>query len=226
MKSFDIVKSGKYIYIGISVAVAIAAIIIVLTSNNPVVQTSQTPTTGISAYTLEISYETVNSDLRNILRSQQINMSNPLRFSTQANINQYCDFLSNKTKQAMIEYCTSTELKDRQGNFLGDINMVGSGMAPVLVITALQSDSSLSNYNDIKTVFGDVVNETICQCWDKEKPGGYASLSAMMDAQRDFHLKGNQSSSTTHGVPLGGIHFEIDITTTNQGYVWKLLVAK
>ena len=218
-------KSKKYVYVGIVAAVAIVSTIIVLTHSNPP-QTEQTSPTGISAYTLEISYETVNSDLRNTLKSQQINMSNPLRFSTQANINQYCDFLSNKTKQAMIEYCTSTELKDGQGNFLGDINMIGSDIAPVLVIVALQSDHSLSNYNDIKTVFGDVVNETICQCWDKEKPGGYSTLSSMIDAQRDFQMKGNQSSSTTHGVPLGGIHFEIDITTTNQGYVWKLLVAK
>ncbi|MGI0073873.1 MAG: hypothetical protein ACREA3_08680 [Nitrosotalea sp.] len=216
-------KSKKYAYVGIA-AVAIAVIIVLTQFNTP--QTTQTTPTGISAYTLEISYETVNSDLTSTLINQHINMSKPLKFSTPADINQYCNFLSNQTKQAMIEYCTSTELKDAHGGFLGNINMIGSVTAPVLVIAALQSDPSFSNYNDIKTVFEDVVNETICQCWDKTKPGGYSSLSAMMDAQRNFQVKGNQPTSTSHAVPLGGVHFEIDITTNSQGYVWKLLVAK
>lgn len=218
-------KSKKYVYVGIAVAAGIVAVIVVLTQSN-MQQTGQSPPAGISAYTLEISYEGVNSDLRGTLLHQQINMSKPLKLSTQTDINRYCNFLSNQTKQAMIEYCTSTELKDFHGNFLGNINMVGSDIAPVLVIVAIQSDPLLSNYNDIKTVFGDVVNETICQCWDKEKPGGYATLSALMDAQREFHLKGNQPNSTTKGIPLGGVHFEIEITTNDNGYVWKLLIAK
>lgn len=218
-------KSKKYAYVGIAAAAGIVAVIVVLAQSN-MQQTGQSPPAGISAYTLEISYEGVNSDLRGTLLHQQINMSKPLKLSTQTDINRYCNFLSNQTKQAMIEYCTSTELKDLHGNFLGNINMVGSDIAPVLVIVAIQSDPLLSNYNDIKTVFGDVVNETICQCWDKEKPGGYATLSALMDAQREFHLKGNQPNSTTKGIPLGGVHFEIEITTNDNGYVWKLLIAK
>ena len=218
-------KSRKYAYVGIAVA-AIAIAIIVLYPYFNSLPTEQSTPTGISAYTLEISYETVNLDLKNILIHQQINMSSPLKFSTTANINQYCNFLSNQTKQAMIEYCTSTELKDESGNFLGDFNMIGSNTAPVLVIAAIQSDPVFSNYNKVKTVFGDVVNETICQCWDKSKPGGYATLSDMMDALRTFHLNGKQPNSTTHAVPLGGVHFEIELTTNSNGYVWKLLVAK
>jgi hypothetical protein len=218
---------SKYVYAGIAAAVGIAAVIFILTQFN-MPQTGQSPSqpAGISAYTLELSYEGVNSDLRSTLIQQQINMSKPLKFSTQADITRYCNFLTNQTKQAMIEYCTSTELRDARGNFLGNINMVGSDIAPALIITALQSDSLFSNYNYIKTVFSDVVNETVCQCWDKEKPGGYSTLSALMDAQRDFQLKGKQPNSTTHGIPLGGVHFEIEITTNSNGYVWKLLIAK
>jgi len=218
-------KSKKYAYAGIVVA-AIAIAIVVLYPYFNSSPTEQSTPTGISAYTLEISYETVNSDLKNTLIHQQINMSSPLKFSTTANINQYCNFLSNQTKQAMIEYCTSTELKDVNGNFLGDVNMIGSNTAPVLVIAAIQSDPVFSNYDKVKTVFGDVINETICQCWSNSKPGGYATLSDMTDALRTFHLNGKQPNSTTHAVPLGGVHFEIELTTNSNGYVWKLLVAK
>jgi hypothetical protein len=219
------VKSKKYVYVGIAVTVVVVAVLLVLTQSNTL-QVQQSTPTGISAYTLELSYEGVNSDLRSTLSNQQINMSKPLKFFTQADLTQYCNFLSNKTKQAMIEYCTSTELKDFHGAFLGNINMIGSTLAPVLIIAALQTDPLFSNYDEIKTAFGDVVNETICQCWDKERPGSYPTLSSMMDALRAFHVNGTKPDSTTHGVPLGGVHFEIEITTNDKGYVWKLLVAK
>jgi hypothetical protein len=219
------VKSKKYAYIGIAAAASVAAVVVFLTQFN-VVQTGPSGPTGISAYTLDFTYAEANSDLKSTLISQNINMSKPLKFSAQSDINQYCDFLSNQTKQAMIEYCTSTEIKDEHDNFLGNVNMIGSTLSPVLVIAAAQSDPLFSNYNDVKILFGDVVNETICQCWATEKPGNYTQLSDMMDALRDFHLKGKSPNSTTHGVPLGGKHFEIELTTNSQGYLWKLLVAK
>jgi len=216
------VKSKKYAYIGIAAAgVAVAVIFLTQFNTSPTVTTA-----GISAYTLDFTYETANSDLRNTLISQNINMSKPLKFSTPDYINRYCNFLSNQTKQAMIEYCTSTEIKDKHANFLGNVNMVGSTIAPVLVIATALSDPTFNNYNDVKTLFNDVMNETVCQCWAKEKPGGYSTLSDMMGALRDFHLKGKEPNSTTHGIPLGGKHFEIELSTTTQGYLWKLLVAK
>ncbi len=217
--------SKKYAYVGIAAAVGIAAVVILFTQLNvrPAVSNSQT---DISAYTLDYTYEEVNSNLKNTLMTQNINMSNPLKFSTPNYVNQYCNFLSNQTKQAMIEYCTSTEIKDEHANFLGNLNMIGSSSAPVLVIATAQSDPLSSNYVDIKTLFNDVINETVCHCWDKQKPGGYPTLSDMMDALRDFHLKGKEPNSTTHGIPLGDKHFEIELSTNSQGYLWKLLVAK
>jgi hypothetical protein len=218
------VKSKKFAYIGIA-ATGIVVVVVFFTQFNTM-QTGSNVSSEISAYTLDLTYAEVNSDLKSSLIAQHINMSKPLEFSTPSEIHQYCNFLSNKTKQSMIEHCTSTELKDEHNNFLGNVNMVGSSLSPVLVIAAAQSDPIFSNYNDIKILFGDVVNETICQCWAKEKPGGYSTLSNMMDALRDFHLKGKEPDSTTRGIPLSGKHFEIELTTNNQGYLWKLLVAK
>lgn len=217
-------KSKKYAYIGIATA-GIVVVVVFFTQFN-IMQTGSNVQSGISAYTLDFTYAEINSNLKSSLIEQHINMSKPLEFSTPSDIRQYCNFLSNQTKQSMIEHCTSTELKDEHNNFLGNINMVGSSLSPVLVIAAAQSDPIFSNYNDIKILFGDVVNETICQCWAKEKPGGYSTLSDMMNALRDFHLKGKEPNSTTRGIPLSGKHFEIELTTNNQGYLWKLLVAK
>ncbi len=211
----------KYLYAGIAAAAAIVAILVFFIQFNNVPHEQQTN----PAIYLDFSYEEANSNLKSTLESQHINMSHPLRFSSQADIAQYCNFLSDPKKQALVQYCTSSELRDSVG-FLGDINMVGSPETPGLVIAALQSNPMLGNYDEVKTVFGDVINETICQCWDKEKPGGYATLSDMLDALRDFHINGKKPDSTTHSVPLENKHFEIELTTNQNGYLWKLLVAR
>jgi len=189
------VKSKKYVYVGIAAAASIAAAVVFFTQFN-MAPTEPSAPLGLSAYTLDFTYAEVNSDLKNTLIDQNINMSKPVKFSTPSDINQYCNFLTNQTRQAMIEYCTSTEIKDEHGNFLGNLNMIGSPLTPVMVITAAQSDPMFSNYKDIKILFGDVVNETICQCWATETPGNYTTLSSMMDALRDFHVKGKEPDST------------------------------
>ncbi|MDE1862450.1 MAG: hypothetical protein KGI33_06020 [Thaumarchaeota archaeon] len=219
-------KQKKYIYAGIVAAAAIAAVLIITQFGTTTTVNTGTGPSDLSPYLLDYTYETVNSDLRDTLKGQGINMSKPLTFQTPSEINQYCNFLSNKTKQAMIVRCTSTEIKDENSQFLGNLNMVGAPIAPVLVVATAQTDPMFGNYKDIKLLFGDVINETVCHCWAKEKPGGYGTISAMMDALRDFHLKGKKPNSTTQGVPLEGKHFEIELTTNPQGYLWKLLVAK
>jgi len=221
-------RQKKFLYVGIGGAAAIAAIISVLVilpamSNQ---STDNTDQSQISPLDLDFTYEEANSNLKTTLLSHEINMSRPLQFSSQTDINQYCNFFSDQKKQALVKFCTSTVLQNKNRNFLGNINMVGSTRAPGLVIVAIQSNPVMSNLNDVKTIFGVVINETTCDCWGKEKPRGYATLSDMIDAFRDFHIAGKRPNTTTQSVPLGSEHFEIELTTNQSGYVWKLLVAR
>ena len=221
-------RQKKLLYAGIGGAAAIAAIIVVIVVlpniSNPA--TDNSDQSQISPLDLDFTYDEANSNLRTSLHSDEINMSRPLQFFSQTDINQYCHFFSDDKKQALVKFCTSTELKDKNGNFLGNINMVGSTRAPGLVIAAVQTDPTLSTLNDVKTIFGAVINETTCDCWDKEKPRGYATLSDMIDAFRDFHIAGKKPNSTSQSVPLGSEHFELELTTNQNGYLWKLLVAR
>jgi hypothetical protein len=218
------VKSKKYVYLGIFGA-AIAAVIIVITQFNilPVVN-QDNQQSGQVAF-LDFSYDEANSDIKSALVTYHINMTKPIRLSSQTDVRQYCNFLTDPKKQALVTYCTSTELKDNQG-FLGNVNMVGSPDVPGLVVVALQSNPMLTNYDDVKTVFGVVVNNTICQCWEKEAPDGFLTLSALVDKLRDTHLNTKQPTTSTHVIPLGNKHFKIELTTNESGYLWKLLVSK
>ena len=221
-------RQKKLLYAGIGGAVTIAVIIVILIQfqTSSVQISNNADQSQTSPLDLDFSYEEANSNLRATLLSHDLNMSNTLRFSSQSDLNRYCHFFSSDTKQALVKYCTSTEIKAKNRNFLGNINMVGSTGAPGLVIAALQSDPLLSNLNDVKFIFGAVINETICTCWDQVKPGGYSTISDMIDAQRDFHMTGKQPTSSSNTIPLGTEHFRIELTTNQQGYVWKLLIAR
>ena len=211
----------KYLY-GIIAGIAIAAVAIAVIEFLPMARSGST--SGQVAF-LDFTYDEENSDLRNDLASVHINMTHPIRLSSAADVAQYCNFITDPKKQALVTYCTSTVLKNNQGT-LGDITMVGTPDVPGLVVVALQSNPLMSNYGDIKTVFGTVLNSTICSCWDKTAPDGFITLSAMMDKLRDTHLQTKEPTTSTHVIPLGNKHFKIELTTNTDGYLWKLLVSK
>ncbi|MHB8547343.1 MAG: hypothetical protein ACYDAJ_11300 [Nitrosotalea sp.] len=213
----------KYLYAAAVSSIVVVAIVVAV-SQFVLPMASPNDTSNQVAF-LDFTYDEENSDLKSTLALHHINMTNPITLSSAVDVKQYCNFITDPKKQALVTHCTSTVLKDKQGN-LGDIDMVGSPDVPGLVVVALELDPTMSDYAAVKTVFGVVLNSTICQCWDKDKPGGYSTLSDMVDALRNFHVNGKQPDSTTHTVPLGNKHFEIELSTNKGGYLWKLLVAK
>ena len=217
-------KSKKYVYVGIAGA-AVAAVIIAITQFNVIPELNPNGQSSNQVAYLDFTYDEANFDIRSNLALYHINMTKPIQLSTTPDINQYCDFLTDPKKQALVTYCTSTELKDKQG-FLGDVSMVGSTDLPGLVVVALQSDPLLSNYADVKTVFGVVLNSTICPCWEKEEPGGFPTLSVLVDKLRDDHLNTKDPTTSTPVMSLGNKHFKIELTTNENGYLWKFLVSK
>ena len=214
----------KYLY-GIIAGIAIAAVAIAVIEFLPMAGLNTNTSQSKQIAFLDFSYDEENDDLRTNLALHHINMTHPIRLSSKTDVSQYCNFLTDPTRQALVTYCTSTVLTSKQGN-LGDINMVGSADLPGLVVVALQSNPMLSNYDDVKTVFSTVINSTICACWEKENPDGFLTMSALVDKLRDTHLQTKEPTTSTHVIPLGNKHFKIELTTNTEGYMWNLLVSK
>jgi len=214
------VKYKKYISLGIGVAVAIAVIVFVIYYNG------KSETSTIDSLSLDFTYDEANSVVKQSLQSQGITMSSSLRFLKQQDIEKWCKFFSDPEKQKLVEYCTSTEIKDPSGNFLGNIHMVGSPDAPKLVLVVLQSNPVLDNMNQIKTVFGTVTKELVCDCWQDVKPDGYETVENWIDALRDFHISGSKPHSESKSISLASKHMQIQVTTTKEGYVWEMLIAR
>ena len=210
----------KFIFSGIGIAVAIIAAIVAWHQygSEKIAQSSELD--------LDFTYAEANLNLKGNLQSKGISMSSAITLKKQEDIHKYCTFLADEEKQKLIQYCTSTEIKDQSSKFLGNIHMIGSIKAPQLVIVALQSDPTLSNLQEVKSIFSVVTKELICDCWDKIKPGGYASIEDMVDAIRDFHIQGKKPDSSSNTIPLASKHFQMTLSTNEQGYSWKLLIAR
>jgi len=214
------VKYKNYISLGIGGATAIAVIVFVIFYNGK----SETP--KVDSLSLDFTYDEANSVLKQSLQSQGIAMSSPLKFSKPQDIEKWCKFFSDPEKQKLVEYCTSTEIKDPSGNFLGNIHIVGSSNTPKLVLVVLQSNPMLHNMSQIKTVFVTVTKDLVCDCWQDIRPDGYETVENWVDALHDFHISGSKPHSESNSILLASKHMQIQLTTTKEGYVWEMLIAR
>ena len=170
------------------------------------------------------SYTDTNKDLQLLLADGEIQMSSPLRLNG-FSIEKYCTFFSDGMLQKSIQYCTSTELLDSQGRFLGNIQMVGSAGSPEYVIAAVQTDSGVSRSDDLKTVLRIMVENLVCQCWEEESPGGFATVSDWVDAVQERHAENSRSTTKSDVSGLAGRGILLEVTTNQEGYLWKFVVS-
>ena len=177
-----------------------------------------------SSNTLSLSYVDTNKELQHDLELFNIKMSSPLKLNG-FSIDTYCTFFSDELIQNSIEYCTSTELLDSKEQYLGNIQMVGSNAFPEYVIGVMQSDSSVSQLEDIKIIVNSMIESVICDCWDEKKPGNFESVSSWIDATNLHHL---ENTSVTSKSTINGLNEKpilLEITTNENGYLWKFLIT-
>jgi hypothetical protein len=172
---------------------------------------------------LSISYVDTNKELQSALDLQQIRMSSPLKLNG-FSIEQYCTFFSDDNLQNSIEYCTSTELLDSEGRYLGNIHMVGSPSEPWYVIGVIQANPTISQIDEIKHVFKIMLETTVCECWDEEKPGGFETVSEWIDAAKSHHLEAKRISSKSEINGIAQKNILLEITTNTEGYLWKFII--
>ncbi len=119
----------SYLFGGISgaAAISIAVAAYFLTPTNSTVMVTQTDETFLDNMSdvLNFTYADANTKLKEALAAEGISMSSPVRLKEKTDIDKYCTFLKDKEKQSLVEYCTSTELRDSDGTFLGNIHMIG-----------------------------------------------------------------------------------------------------
>ena len=209
----------KFLYIGVSVAVLALAVSFSfsLFNNN----TELIPT---SLPELKFTYMESNAKLKESLALHGISMSSPVKLSTIKDIEKFCSFFTDKTMQDQVDYCTSTELKDSNGEFLGNIHMVGSRNMPKIILVLIQTDPFMQDLDEIKSVYDVVIENLVCNCWADVKPGEIETVSDWVDRQKDFHTSDVKPTSKSH-LSLMGMTLQMELTTNTEGYLWKLLIS-
>ena len=208
-------RKKNLIYIGIGVA--IIAIII------PLAMQAQTESMPVAIRELDFTYTEANSKLQQNLESLGISMSSPINLINQNSIDEFCTFFGEDAKQKLVEYCTSTELTDSKGNFLGNIHMIGTRQMPKIVLVVIQTNPFMQNIEQLKLVFEQAVDNLVCDCWEDIEPSEIKTVSDWVDKQREFHTSDTRPTSTS-SVDLKGNNLQMELTTNTEGYLWKLLI--
>jgi hypothetical protein len=200
---------GKKTLYGAAAAVAILAIAALFLT------TEQTPHTTYLEY---------NSLLKQNLADKQISMSSPIKLQKQEDIERYCTFFTSQEKQKLIEYCTSTEITDSSGGFLGNIHMVGPPNEPKVILTLIQTDPQISQIDSVKTIFDTVIQNMVCECWGDVRPDGMDSVSQWVDGLHSFHQSDTQPHSKSKQIALDSKTIQMELTTNQDGYLWQLFI--
>ena len=209
----------KFLYIGISVAVLAIAVSLSfnLFNNDAELITESLPE-------LKVTYIESNAKLKESLALHGISMSSPVTLSTIKDIEKFCSFFADKNKQDQVDYCTSTELRDSGGEFLGNIHMVGSRNMPKIVLVLIQTDPFMQDLDEIKSVYDVVIENLVCNCWEDVKPSKIGTVSDWVDRQKDFHTSDVKPTSKSN-LSIMGMSLQMELTTNTEGYLWKLLIS-
>lgn len=171
-----------------------------------------------------VQYVEYNSLLKEKLADRQISMSSPIKLQKQEDIKQYCAFFTNQEMQKLTEYCTSTEITDSSGIFLGNIHMIGSPYEPKIILTLIQTDPQMSQIESVKTIFDTVIKNIVCDCWGDVKPDGMNSVSEWVEGLRKFHQSDTQTHSKSKKLMLESKTVQMELTTNKDGYLWQLFI--
>ena len=190
----------------------------------PYVDVNYSDSTKTNDISQSTSYTNSNLKIQAILLSHQIAMSSPVKLDTQDLIEQYClSFIAEKARD-IIDYCTSTELKTSNGDFFGNIHMVGSTNSPDLIIGTIQIDPFFNQEKEANAVFTSMLLTLVCDCWEDKKPSNFDSLTSFLDSVKEMHLETLKPRTVSQVITLEDKQIQTILITNQQGYEWQFLI--
>ncbi|MDG7054175.1 MAG: hypothetical protein JRZ95_02505 [Nitrososphaerota archaeon] len=212
-------KKKIFLYIGFSI-VSISIVV----SVSLILNDEDKKFNTLSLPELEFTYDDSNSKLKEKLEFFDISMSKPIKLINRNYLEEFCTFFENEDLQNQVDYCTSTELRDSEGKYLGNIHMVGSRQMPKIILALIQTGPFMQNLDDVKTVYNVVIEDLVCDCWNEVQPGDIETVAGWVDKQRDFHTSDTKPTSKSN-LSLSGMQLQMELTTNTEGYLWKLLIS-
>ncbi|MBA4718716.1 MAG: hypothetical protein HRO68_06350 [Nitrosopumilus sp.] len=201
----------------------ILSIIVVISASSLLI--SENPSEPQSKLIYEVGFTFNDVDkIKKSLSTQKIFMSSPIEI-TDYTIGQYCPSFADI--QNPINHCATTVITDTNGNSLGNINMGGTTDGPIMALAIIDSSPFLDSKQDtVNYVFQTMIEILVCNCWEEKQPGGFESVSAWLDAAAEKYAKSPQSILTSKIEGLENMNLILEIKSTNENYLWTLIVLK
>jgi len=176
-----------------------------------------------SIYEVGFTFNDVDK-IKKSLSTQKIFMSSPLEI-TDYTIGKYCPYFTDI--QHPIEHCATTVISDINGNSLGNINMGGTTDGPIMALAIIDSSPFLDSKQDVvNRVFQTMIETLVCDCWEDRQPGGFESVRTWLDTAAEKYTESSQRTLTSKIEGLENMKLILEITSTNENYLWTLIIIK
>ncbi|MBI1663129.1 MAG: hypothetical protein IS860_06515 [Nitrosopumilus sp.] len=157
------------------------------------------------------------------LKEHDIFVSSPTAI-TDHTISQYCTFFE-KGLPRNVEYCTTTAVLDKNGNTIGNINIGGSTVTPILAIANLETDTLESDKEKTYAIFETVIQTLVCDCWEEEEIG-FESIPEWLDTVHTFYYDSDQRSIKSKIDNLADTEILLEITPKDDSVLQTLIILK
>ena len=209
---------NKLILVGILLGIAAVASISIFSIPENTSQPQSKP-----IYEVGFTFSDVDK-IKKSLSTQKIFMSTPVEI-TDHTIGKYCPPF--EEIQNSINHCATTVITDVHGNSLGNINMGGTTDGPIMALAIIDSSPFLDSKQDtVNYVFQTMIETLVCDCWEEKQPGGFESVSAWLDVAAEKYAESPQSTLTSKVEGLENMKVILKIKSTNENYLWTLIVLK
>ena len=207
---------NKLIFVPIILGIAIVVSLLLISENSSETQSKSIYETGFTFNDID--------KIKKSLSTQKIFMSSPIEI-TDYTIGQYCPSFADI--QNPINHCATTVITDITRNSLGNINMGGTIDGPIMALAIIDSSPFLDSKQDIVNyVFQTMIETLVCNCWEEKQPGGFESVSEWLDAAAEKYTESPQSTLTSKIEGLENMNLILKIKSTNENYLWTLIILK
>jgi len=211
---------NKLILIPILLGIAVVVSIFILSISENTSQPQSKP-----IYEMGFTYYDVEK-IKTSLAKQNISMTTPTAI-TDHTIGKYCTFFDDENVQNTVVYCTTTAIMASDGEPLGNINMGGTTDGPIIALAIIDSSPFLDSKEDtVNNVFQTMIETLVCDCWEDKQPGGFESVRAWLNTAEEKYVESSQTPLKSKITGLANETLILEITSTDESYLWTLLVIK
>ena len=105
--------------------------------------------------------------------------------------------------------------------------MGGTTDGPIMALAIIESSPSLDSKQDVVNhVFQTMIETLVCDCWEEKQPGGFESVSSWLDGAAEKSAESTQNTLTSKINGLENMNLILKITSTNEKYLWTLIILK